>query len=720
MAKAAKNAINQELSEAMRAISLARTPSARTIAYRDFAQILSKSGQGDLFLSRVLSKIDVNSRRFGLEIAARLQPLPQLLVPSLVNLLRKSQYPGSLRIAVAANIINHLPATSPTIPKILAALERKVQPLQAVERLNRLLEQIPPHQQVIDRRNELQERSLSACPRCGVRLQQAAFIKHLWEEHQLRFDAGRVREPWQVIEDWVNQYRATKQPHFLDRSCELAQLLSPTEGVSRVHRLLKGRSTKPDEHVTLREIAAEQQASVCPNCFEIVPFQHATESTPVILAGGLLFGGNLRVEVSEGMIINWLKIEHDSKPIIDAPEPGQTLTRRGVILLFVLPLIFLATIFAFIPRIGNIPPIVPVSSLMFVAILMYIVIRMRWDHLDQPSDRAIDHTWNHFVPKLLNQAEVSTTDQLLLAGIAEASANHGDADHREETVRKALKLATETPWADATVAGLHYLLLEDREESADDVLLLADRFMDCCMGRSTWGAANRLFLKAKGDLTQQLRRSRLRILMLKSAFTAGLEPADLRGLGRLAYEVGGCYASEDIVGIARLRLLWIYRENRLWQRIGSAASVFDLAQYAQSYMQQRPDLLLLQPSTNAEQSPILICEEGIIYRESLLSSLDDRIQVRSKTGGGYDLILNNQRYTFKSNPTSLANRLKQWREFLFEEFLPRAESLEHQSSALGRKLLDRHLRLCHACKQPFYGLPGETGQLLTLLDEEVE
>ena len=43
-----------------------------------------------------------------------------------------------------------------------------------------------------------------------------------------------------------------------------------------------------------------------------------------------------------------------------------------------------------------------------------------------------------------------------------------------------------------------------------------------------------------------------------------------------------------------MRLLWLYRPHRLWQRIGSAVSVFDLARYpylSENYLKLRPDLL---------------------------------------------------------------------------------------------------------------------------------
>ncbi|WP_238537547.1 hypothetical protein [Zavarzinella formosa] len=706
----------------MRKISLARTSEARSAAFRELAATLNDFGQGDIFLTRVLARSDTNARRFALELAARLKPLSRSLIPNLISLLGKSKYPSRLRISAAANIILHIPADSPLIPSILAALERKVAPVRAAERLARLMEQIPPLEAVRRRRQELLEQSLAACPRCGVRLPQGDFARHLWESHQLRYEGERVQEPWQVIEDWVNTYLQKSRGELLDRCCELAQILDPAGGVGRVHDLLARGGTPSDQHLTLRTLAAEQHASVCPHCFAIVPFTEDTEPTPVLLAGGLLLGGGFRMEVRDRFLLNWLDATVGETNLFSGPEPGHALTRRGMVCLFVLPMVLLAGVFAVLPPILGFHPVGPVCSLLFLACLSYLGIRMHWDHEEPASDRVVDHAWDLVVPRFLRMNDPEPKDQLLIAGLALASINHGDAEYREKTLSQGIQSAGENRWSDALTASLMMLKHEDREPSEDEVFLLAGRFADACTGKVAWGAMNRFFAKTSGDLKNRTRRSRLRILMLRQAFQAGLEPGDLRQLGRLAPEVGVCYASEDSAGLSRLRLLWIYRENRLWQKVGAAASVFDLAMYAQSYLEQRPDLLLLQPAPNAEESPVLICEEGIIYRESVLSGMEDRLVIRARTGigGGYDLVVNNHRYSFKKEPTNLLNRLKAWRSFLFNEFLPRADMLQNRHSDLGDRFQNRHRRQCNACRRQFIGLPGEMGLTGARADEEEE
>ena len=710
------------LAAGMRRISQARTSRDRAIAFEELAASLAENGQGETFLSRVLARSDSNARRFALEIASRLQPLPLLLLPSLVGLLRKRKYPSRLRVRVAANILRQVPASSPTVAQVLNALERNSAGGRSTHLLARLAELAPDLDAIRQRRREWRHQGQSDCPRCGIRLPQAEFVTHLWQSHQLRFDGGRVREPWQLIEDWVNDYLRDPRGEVLDRCCELAQFLDPSGGVRRVHAILNAGGTPPEQHSTMRVLAAEQHASLCPFCYALVPFRGGTEPTPMLLAGGVLVGGDFRAEIRDRFMVNWLDADHGPLRLHHGPEPGHAVTRRGIVTLMILPMVALAAVFSVLPGLFGWPPMGPVAAFLFLACLSYFAIRMHWDHEEPVTDRVIDHAWRLLAWRFLKDPEVSQNDQLLLAGLANTSAGHGDADIREPLLTRCIARATEDRMADALVASLLALRHEDRETTDDEVMLLSARFGEACAGKISWGAANRFFVTTRGDLRDRTRRSRLRILMLAKAFQSKLEAGDLRQLGRLAPEVGVCYASEDQAGLARLRLLWLYRENRLWQRVGAAASVFDLAQYAQSYLEQRPDLLLLQPAPRAEEAPILICEEGIVYREGIIRGMDDRLLARpvAGPGGGYELVINTQRYPFRKNPVSLLNRLIAWRVFLFQDFLPRADLLANRHSATGDRLMNRHLRNCDACSRPFIGLPGETGLTDTRSDEEEE
>src|SRR5262249_61036952 len=166
---------------------------------------------------------------------------------------------------------------------------------------------------------------------------------------------------------------------------------------------------------------------------------------------------------------------------------------------------------------------------------------------------------------------------------------------------------------------------------------------------------------------------------------------DLRMIGQVCPNLGAGYASEDRDGLARLRLLWLYRPRRLWQRIGSATTVFDLARYpklAENYLKQRPDLLLVQASGGPEETaPILICEEGVVYRDAIIDHprTTIRMRARSSVRGGFELSIGERLFKVEDDPTNLVRRLKGGTAVLFEGFLPRARQLvRRRSPRVGR------------------------------------
>src|SRR5438105_4613713 len=119
----------------------------------------------------------------------------------------------------------------------------------------------------------------TGCPRCRVRLPQREMIKHLWLEHRLLVDDGAVRDPWQLIEEWVEKYCRGGDPDLLARCRALGQRVDPRLGLRRVRRLFLAHGI--DDAAAREGILAEarsRHASVCPGCYALVP---AYEEAPV-------------------------------------------------------------------------------------------------------------------------------------------------------------------------------------------------------------------------------------------------------------------------------------------------------------------------------------------------------------------------------------------------------------------------------------------------------
>jgi len=312
---------------------------------------------------------------------------------------------------------------------------------------------------------------------------------------------------------------------------------------------------------------------------------------------------------------------------------------------------------------------------------------------------------------------IRRADAAFLAGFARACWGRGEAEVREDPLRRAIALLKSDRSTATYLTPLSALrILDATRTGADDLPLIADEVGECFDGQLPLDHGERLVNELRGNPTERTRRARLRVLILARAFAANLEAEDLRIIGQVCPALGSAYASEDRDGLTRLKLLWLYRPKRMWQRIGSATTVFDLARYpklAENYLRQRPDLLLFQASVaGSEAHPILICEEGIVYRDSLITEPDENIRIRSRSlvrGGGHEMTIGDRVYKFREDPTLLARRLTGWAEFLFEEFLPRARMLTRLRSQEGDRLFLQKAVTCPECRRVFMGLTGEIG-----------
>jgi hypothetical protein len=702
------------LRDYLRRIGTAAGRADRAAAFDDLARAAEATGAVVPLVQKLLAG-DANGLRFALEVAARLTPpLPPEVIGPLAALVERSRFPTRLRVEVAATLIRSVHFQSPLVPRLIDALRKRVGNARAGNRLRRLAALVPPLEPLAAALAEVEAGSTSACPRCGVRLDADALVRHLWEQHRLLLETGRVREPWDVVGDRIADYRRTNEAEYLDRACDLAQALEPAEGLTRVHRLLLAAGSDDEEaHALLRADAQAKHGSLCPHCYTLIRLPPAVPATPVLVGGGRVEGGGYRVELTDHYVFSRLTIDTPELRLEGGMEPGHALTRRGAVFLFAVPLMFMAALFAFMPRLFGIPPVVPVGGLLFTLVVAYLAVRNVWTDRRDPADRVVDHAWGRLVPRLM-RAGVTPPEAAFVAGLALASRPHGDPGARAESLGRAADVLSADRQAAAYATPVRLLQITDAMGPGfDELPAIANEVGLSFTGRLGLDHAEAVVKELRGDPTAATRRARLRVLVLAHAFRAGLEPQDLRTLGRLSPALGAAYASEDRDGLARLRLLWLYRPHRLWQRVGPATTVFDLARYpslSENYLKQRPDLLLFQ-AAGGDGSPILICEQGVVFRDELLTR-DTPVQVKARSlirGGGYELSVGDRAFKFRDDPTPLAQRLRAWAEFLFDEFLPRARVLGRRRSAEGDALIGQKSVTCPECRHAFLALAGEIG-----------
>lgn len=612
------------------------------------------------------------------------------------------------------------PAAEEVFRSLIAGLGRG----RSLQRLRELEERIGRSDALDRLRAELEDLKRMRCPRCQVELPRRDMIGHLWHNHRLVLDGLRVRDPWNLIEEWVDQYQNGGHPGLLDRCRTFAEQLDAVGGPLRLHRItLSHGIVDPEARSALLAHAKQQRSSLCPHCLALVPAPLELPIRPLNLWRGRISGRGYRVEVSDRKLFYRLEIETPQRVLHRGRDPETRLTQRGAVVLFAGPLVLLALIVALgLPGLGN-RPLVPVLILLLLASLIGAVAWRLWYWPVSQLDRAVDHAWTYLVPRL-NELGFSLEDSAFAGGLALTSTTHGNPDLREDALRRVLT-QTESAVAGGTgavepLAALHRLAISQRAERGDDpVPLVVTQMKRCFEGKLPLAFAEQLLEEWQSDWWTPEALARLRILLCDHAFEAGFEVRNLIEAGRAAPTLGAVLETEDADGLARLRLLWSQRPTQPWDRCGDAMTVFDVARSRAGgeLLARCPDLLLLQENADElwedEDLPpprVLVCGRGIIFEGTLFTDPPRTIEVIYRPPpaiDSFELVLGRYAFGFRHNPESLATKLEQWFRYLFIEFRPRVAGVHGWSSpSVTATFRARETVACPECRRPVLPRPG--------------
>jgi hypothetical protein len=206
------------------------------------------------------------------------------------------------------------------------------------------------------------------------------------------------------------------------------------------------------------------------------------------------------------------------------------------------------------------------------------------------------------------------------------------------------------------------------------------------------------------------RRARLRVTLAARAFEAGLDVWELTELGQVVPDLGYLLHGTDLDGLARLRLLWTLRDNRPWRRCGPASTAFELAAYptTENRLAAVADVLLEQPLVGAgadgRTTHLLITGRGLVFRGAAMH-VSESIAVHLRPAGrGYELQFGSARFRFENDPSALADKLTEWSNYLFGEFLPQTDSaVGRPDGAMLERLLRTKTLVCPECGGLFRG-----------------
>jgi hypothetical protein len=676
-------------------------------------------------LPRLVASPEGAARQLALTLMER---MPALLVGAPLSPLRPllidKTLPADSQIALAAELVRtgHLDAR-----QVIDALLTDLSNAEASDRLRKLEQRLGTHPAISAIRTQFEERVRLRCSRCGAELRRKDMIEHLWTRHGLVLEGRRVRDPWEVIEDWIEFYRRHGDAELLNRCRTLAQRLEPERGLARVQRLfLTHGIIDLEARANLLAEAEQAQASLCPRCYAQVPLPRPDPPAALSLDHGRLSARGYRVEVSQAGIVPWLEIETPDARPIRSPLPGPRLTRKGFVLLLMGPLILAALAVALAPFDFGVPVVLPVLLLLLPAVGIYAWVRGRGTALT-PKDQAVDHAWIDLAP-YMHGGGFSLGESAILAGLAQESLTYGSPVVRERVLERVL-VATEQavasgPAALHHLAALHGLAIADAvERGADPVELMAAQLGRCFEGKLPLAFGEQLLAGCRSDWRSRANLARLRVLLLDRAFEAGFEVANLLAAGQTAPILGNMLGTADPGGLARLRLLWSLRPRQPWERCGDCVTAFNLAESAEGgqVLGRYPDLLLYQAGTSSSghragmsrRLEVIVCGRGVVVEDTLFTEPVRTLELESKRLSGGErhvLTLGEHRFVFRGDADEAARQVDQWFRYCFNEFVPQtAEVYRWRSPHVAAILRAWGTVPCPECQRTLVARAGDVG-----------
>jgi hypothetical protein len=639
--------------------------------------------RGAVALARALaSEAEPAARHLALVLLSQLpQPIDASLEQPLRPLLQDRQLPPRAQRDALAAVLQTLGPDNPLAGELVNAWVSAVPRSRGLERLQRLQERTGPLPLLQTIASQLQEQVRMSCPRCGVELRRPEMIQHLWDEHRLVLDGRRVREPWPLIEEWLDSYKENRSDELLKQSEELARRLDPERGPDKLQRLLAARElTAPEARQQRIDMARSEHAACCPWCFALVPIAKEMPPQELLLRGGRISGGGYVVAVAERGLRTHVDVRTPTEVLFRGSEPEQYWTASGAMLLTSGPLVLLALLWA---TWGPVP-LAAVFVLLTTALAVAVLAQTLWKPSVSAELRARRYSWTLLAPHL-HERGFAATDSTFLAGLAAVSVGDGLAALRASTLPTLLKhtelAASRRLGAAGHLALLRRLAVEDAAAAgADPVLLVVDQVSRSFQGRLPLTVAELLLDGWRGPLWTQVNLERLRVLLCDRAFEAGFELSNLVDAGRKAPALGAILRTDNEIGLAALRLLWSLRASRPWDRCGDAQTVFDIAASPEQsqLLQEYPDLLLYQTEANwptlapegGETRPvrILVCLRGLFLQGTLITEAPKMVEM-SATGSWQMLILGAHRFYSRGELDTLVLRMERWCRYVFSELL---------------------------------------------------
>lgn len=710
-------------------------PTRRAAAIDALAKLLVAQQVSALLTATLASDAELSARHLALAVLGHWHGAldPSLLQP-LRGLILDRRLPLDAQLGALTTLLRGTGPDSLLAKEMLQKFVGGLGKAKSIERLRQLEERAGPSAAIDALCGELEERLRMTCPRCAAQLRKPEMEQHLWDEHRLVLDGRRVREPWNLIEEWARSLRGRPDAEVLIRCQELAARIDPAGGAERLQRIYAAAGVAGEEtRRALLEEARRHHRSLCPACYAEVPVPREAPRVTLEQRQGRLYAKGFCVELSEKGWRTTLEVRTPERVLYHGREPWRRWTMNGARALLVGSCVLLALLCGCwpLPRPDFMLslPFALTTTYLLVAVVMEVIVRQVWKPRVPINDRVFDYTWRFLVPRL-HAGGYRLEDSAFAAAIVRATpagrSSVGRAPLLQELVQHTEAAVRDGQGPAEHLAALRRLLIADAAAAgADPVPLVLAQLARCFEGNLTLAYAEQLLRGWDASWWTPGTWARVRVLLCDRAFEAGFEVSDLLDSAKTAPSLAAVLEINKPQQLAGLRYLWSLRATRPWDKFGEAETIFEIAARAEgaALLLEYPDLLLVQQapawriagdSGRGKLTParILLRLSGVMLQEVLYTSPPNFVELTERKDGYY-LVLGKGLFRSQDDLDDLAKRMERWFRYWFNEFLPQApNALTWQAPDRAAVLRAWGAVACPECKRILMAKAGEVGVLV--------
>lgn len=634
-----------------------------------------------------------HGRRVFVEWLARLRVrAPAAVLEAVPPLLHDPTLPDDLRVRAAARALRSSRSPKDYLTRLAPALTAGVTPLAALARLRAVQGRLR-RSRALDLLIARRERRLRlACPHCPARLRLPELARHLYEAHGLVIDRGRARRPDRLAKELRKRYATGRDTTLLDLAAQLSE-----PDALRAWAARSGAATA--DVAPLAAAAGGRGNGLCPRCLSELPASVEPLPTSLVLAGGRLTGDGHTVEVRGPDGLRTCTITTPTGLLRSGLDGRRAVGPRA-----------LGVLLAAVILLAGIVLRVPFTGTFLVALVVYSAVRLLRAPLPQAAERAVDRAWTGLVPRL----SASVDADRFVIRLCRASTGRGDAEARAGVLRAVVSSERTT----ALSAAARFLQLDDAGRLGVDRVagvgdLIATGF------RSDEKLA---FAEQVAELLLALHPgrediARLRILVLDAAFAAGYTPRGLADLWAACPRLRELAAVESLSRLGLQHVVWALREERPWDALVPAGTVFELARVAPTLsgrvLDQHPDLLLFHrtpPAVDEALGWVLVTARGVVVGGMVVADPDAEVRIDGgRLIGSATLVFGTHRLPLpRRPPAELVTTLRRLLRVRTELLLPRLDAA--LAASPSPQQLGELARRCR-CGAPVLVAAGRVGRV---------